>query len=483
MRRLSLVIGLVLAAALTGLLSLGARVDAQSDDDGGVFGAPRFFGCGGLLGSDDDHEDNDTRPTASAVSLPFDESGLMSCDDDWYSFSLPAAKSEVHVDAYFEHDGGDIDISLFDSSGAFLTGSASVTDNESLSYTVATSGTYYVRVVTFEPPLFYKGNDYRLRILACLEDSLENNDTSGAASAVSLSYDQSGLRSCPGDEDWYSFSLNAKSTVNVDAFFTDASGNIDISLHNPSGDVVASSTTTTDNESITYLAPAAGTYRVRVDFFGNIPIHGNLYRLRIVTCQEDSLENNDTTGAASGVTLPFSQDGLGSCPGDDDWFSFPLTEGKEVQIDALFVDADGDVDVYLRDPTNALVGSSTSQTDNEKITHTATMGGTYTVGVQLFGGVPPEGNTYILQISATQPEPTNTPLPTSTATPEKPPGDVNDDGLISSVDAALILQLGAGLVGSLPNEPSGDVNGDGDVTSVDAALILQCVAGLISCTF
>ena len=44
---------------------------------------------------------------------------------------------------------------------------------------------------------------------------------------------------------------------------------------------------------------------------------------------------------------------------------------------------------------------------------------------------------------------------------------------------ALVLQLSAGLIGSLPCEPIGDVNHDGSVNAIDAALILQYVAGLI----
>lgn len=84
------------------------------------------------------------------------------------------------------------------------------------------------------------------------------------------------------------------------------------------------------------------------------------------------------------------------------------------------------------------------------------------------------------------PPPTNTPVvapptatPTATAGPAKMCGDVNDDGLVNSIDAQLILQLKANLISSLPNEPSGDVNDDGQLTSVDAALILQRTAGLI----
>jgi hypothetical protein len=57
-------------------------------------------------------------------------------------------------------------------------------------------------------------------------------------------------------------------------------------------------------------------------------------------------------------------------------------------------------------------------------------------------------------------------------------GDVNDDGSVNAVDAALILQLDSGLIHSLPNMASANVNANADqvVNSIDAALILQKVA-------
>jgi hypothetical protein len=74
---------------------------------------------------------------------------------------------------------------------------------------------------------------------------------------------------------------------------------------------------------------------------------------------------------------------------------------------------------------------------------------------------------------------TVTGTPCATPTPEVTLGDVNCDGEVTAIDAALILQLNAGLIDELNCEAAGDVNGDGDITAVDAAIILQFVAGII----
>lgn len=59
------------------------------------------------------------------------------------------------------------------------------------------------------------------------------------------------------------------------------------------------------------------------------------------------------------------------------------------------------------------------------------------------------------------------------------PPDVNCDGSLDSIDASLVLQLGAALVDSLPCDALADANRDGSTNAIDASLILQYSAGLI----
>ncbi len=101
---------------------------------------------------------------------------------------------------------------------------------------------------------------------------------------------------------------------------------------------------------------------------------------------------------------------------------------------------------------------------------------------------PTATNTPTSMPTATVPPTATSPVP-PTATPPAPTpttplgglvGDVNCDDAVNSIDAALLLQLGAGLIGSLACEQNADTNGNGSVNSIDAALILQFVAGLVA---
>ncbi|MCI0778165.1 MAG: hypothetical protein J4N95_08285 [Chloroflexi bacterium] len=67
----------------------------------------------------------------------------------------------------------------------------------------------------------------------------------------------------------------------------------------------------------------------------------------------------------------------------------------------------------------------------------------------------------------------------ATPPPEGLVGDANCSGSVDAIDAALVLQLTAGLVDSLSCQQNADANEDGSLNAIDATLILQFVAGLL----
>ncbi len=374
----------------------------------------------------------------------------------------------------------------------------------------------------------------------CKDDGLEQNDTQGSGTAAIPPYVSGGVISCEHDEDWYRFSLNAGQEIQVDATFNhDPDANIDIFLHAPNLTQIASSESTTDDEKITYTALAAGTYAVRVELLA-ISVPGSPqstpYVLSLVkdggatptdtpptvtpggptvtptptataiTCVDDKLEQDDIEITGTGILLlPYSRIDQRACPDDPDWFAFNLHQPKEVQVDVIFDNSNGNIGLEIRGPGLHIDVETAS--DNVTATFTAVEGEDYGIGVTLRreeddapgndyeiyignpGGTPTPTATVTPTASVTPtltlgPTATVTPMQpvgTPTGTPEPlPNGDVNRDGETNSIDSTIILQDSAGL--ALPpgiHIEWGDVNEDGIVDARDAALILQKVAGFI----
>jgi hypothetical protein len=129
-------------------------------------------------------------------------------------------------------------------------------------------------------------------------------------------------------------------------------------------------------------------------------------------------------------------------------------DGTDADGDSLFasISADGTVVAFQSNATN-LVGADTNG------------------ATDVFSWGKP--------LVTSTPTPTPTPSPTPTHPSPALLGDVDCGGSVNSIDAALILQLSAGLTGSLQCQEKADVNEDGAIDAIDAALVLQYDAGLI----
>lgn len=105
------------------------------------------------------------------------------------------------------------------------------------------------------------------------------------------------------------------------------------------------------------------------------------------------------------------------------------------------------------------------------------------VGASVLAFVEPEFGVLSTHIVSAEADPVSIPaiLLNSAVTIAEPVqvGDANCDETVNALDAALILQLSAGLISELPCPAGGDTNVDGVMNPLDAVLVLQFSAGLL----
>jgi hypothetical protein len=208
-------------------------------------------------------------------------------DEDWFQIDVTAGFERVVVNLAFTHANGDIDLELVDASGNVLATSDSTTNNEHIDYTVSTSGVYYLRLFSSS----YAGNSYTLSWM--LDDEFEPNDSIIEATPATANTSYAGIQF---DDDWFQISVAAGfNRVVANLTFTHADGDIDLELVDASGNVLATSQTTSDNEQIDFSVSTGGTYYLRVFDFHNGS--GNTYTLNWSSMApppaDDSYDDND----------------------------------------------------------------------------------------------------------------------------------------------------------------------------------------------
>jgi hypothetical protein len=213
--------------------------------------------------------------------------------------------------------------------------------------------------------------------------------------------------SCPSDDDWFSFTPGSGDSILIDVLHPFADGNIDATLHDSSGPVVASSSITND-ETINWTAANTSTHYLEVvmtNDTGATP--GNGYSIVFAltptgggSCTADAQEPNNSQGSTAAITPPFNDPTLNACLSDEDWFDFNVNSGDTVTVSATFGHAEGDINIELIDGSSTVLASGMSSTDNELISFTATSATLYFVKVELAtdtGSI--VGNTYTLDVT------------------------------------------------------------------------------------
>ncbi len=349
-------------------------------------------------------EPNDS--TFQTAPLPTTLTALEGCpgDDDWFLVEL-ASWVSLDLQLAFAHAEGNLDVVITDAGSTVpVTSVASTTDNESLSW-VAPYGPadFGVQVsMTGSDTGSLPGSPYSIvGTVTCDPDADEPNDVQAAAASITGG---TSARTHCGDDDWYSVDAAPWEEVQVQTFFGNTEGNIDLFVVDSGGNVLQSSQTNTDAELLTYTANNEQVLQLTMADAGTVP--GNSYDLSIlVSCPPDLAEPNDFAGTPAQLTLPVTGAEYWLCGSDADWFEFYLGAGEIINVTVVtpLGLAEGDVALELQDDNGVQLAATNTSSATETLSYTSAGGGLHRLGVTLPSDAGPwAGQGYTLTASTTQ---------------------------------------------------------------------------------
>ena len=394
--------------------------------------------------------DDHTNVMATATPLTSTAQGVITPtapgDADLFRYVAPASGTvTLSASPAAVSPNLDIMLRLFSAAGVLLAEnnppSAMVTEDvasglgASIQYNVVGGATYYLEVgptgigtgatgyTTYGSLGQYSVTVSAPQAKCPADDVFEPNDTRAAARLVTSGQTVPGVV-CAGNDDYFSIDVAPGARIDVDVWFPHAAGDLDVTLFNPDGSVNVTAASADDNEAFDVVATQAGVYALRVSGVG---VASNTYQLTIQTtgsppvCPDDVFEPNDTRAAAQPLTSGQTVPGV-VCSGNEDFFSIDASAGTHIDVDVLFSNASGDLDVTLFNPDGSVNVSAESADDNEAFDVVATQAGVYALRVYGYAGA---SNTYQLTTTSTPPvTPPVTPPPVTppvTPPPVTPP--------------------------------------------------------------
>lgn len=193
--------------------------------------------------------------------------------DTWFRIFVPGKGSILNVDARFQVYYGDLNLEIYDSEGHKITESKQSADDENLTTKLDSEGIYYIRVVGNN-----QGNLFDLKWSIQQvwqgDDLYEDNDFSGKAFDLTT-YPSTWLSYVGGlavnlDNDFYRIKISKEqvlSILSVDLRFDSKQGDLDLLIYDSAGQLVASSTSTTDDEFVSFQIKKPGDYYLKVSAF------------------------------------------------------------------------------------------------------------------------------------------------------------------------------------------------------------------------
>ncbi len=302
---------------------------------------------------DDPMEDNDDFGSAWYVD-PNWYPGLIieGYDEDWFRTYLNLGET-IDVSIYFSHIDGDLALELYDPTYSHRTGDYSSDDNEYITYTADMSGDWRIRVYRLSGSVDVY---YDLDIwLSTGDDWMEENDEFWSAWWIDPNH-YPDLKIVDYDEDWFRFSLNYDDFVEVNIYFNDFDGNLELELYDPSNNFEVGSYSSFDDEFISFTADESGDWRIRVyrvSGDSNIQVNYHLeLKVNGMMGGDDPYEFNNYYHEAYDLhddEYTWLSDIHGpAVQGDEDWYMIHVTYGfQHLIVNLMFDQFQGNINVDI----------------------------------------------------------------------------------------------------------------------------------------
>lgn len=329
-------------------------------------------------------------------------------ESDFFGFTISGGANDVALSTRFIDADGDIDVRLLDSTGALITNSAGVADEELIIRNLA-AGSYVLEVFGFSGA----ENIYTVSasIITCTEDDFEPNNS--ASSAVPIAAGAVTATRCPQNDDFFGIRLETGDTL--DARLVGAG--LTMQLVSTVGTVLQADAADGANRRLQVSTLPAGRYALRITGAGATAATYTLTPTITPSpsrCVDDGAEPNNASDAAFALDGASLADGsydlstLNMCEGSNDFFAVDLAGSKSVRV---FLDhdtaSDLDVEVLEQRGTSGLyrsLGRAIALSGFEdEVGGLMNAGGRVVVRVAEFGTMPTAGLPYTLGLEVGDP--------------------------------------------------------------------------------
>ena len=226
-------------------------------------------------------------------------------DDDWYKWTA-LEDGDFEASIFFNGALGDLDLELYDADQNLLDESTSVTNSETVTTTVTAGQMVFLHVFGFGDAV-QRNYDLAINSAGPSFDDAEPNDS------IDMAYDLGtgdqafvGTIHLPGNEDWFKWTASGDGRVDVDLIFQHAAGNVDLEVYNGDGILLDSSTSTDDNEGLSFNVASNEMLLVRV--LGANDATQDAYELIIDGNDPPTISNgsDQSVNEDTGLAIPFT---------------------------------------------------------------------------------------------------------------------------------------------------------------------------------